>query len=964
MTPTPADPESLDNAWSDPATWGGKVPEAGDFVEIPQGMSVMLDTTTAPLSGLAIKGELIGFDAGSIGITSDFIAVEGRLEIGTVSDPFDSQATLTLTGTDPRAVTPYSGQIGNKALGVVGTGQLELHGATAAKVSWTQIVEDARPGDTSLRTFQPVNWTPGDRIVLAPSGYDPLEAEELTVESVNGDVVSFSPPLRFLHTGTTQSYEGKLLDNRAEVGLLTRNIVVQGDDQSQLSVDPDTGFETGFGGHSIFRDDALIRIAGAEFRRMGQTGSKGRYSVHWHIAGDQSGDYVKDSSIHHSFQRAVVMHQSDNILAENNVAYHIANHAFIPSEDGNEAGNDFIKNLSVLSYSPEPEDFAFRSDTIPGASSQGEFRSSGFWMKNAGHTFRGNHVAGAYEGMGFFFDRVDALDDPLREPLVFADNLAHTVHREEEGFRLQLTYPEITRGHALMFGAFLEGEEVLAERFTAYNNFSGGWLEDRNARITDSILSDNGVGTFLLRSLIDGLVVVGRSENAFRDDKPEFGANETLFPGRSGAVHMPPAHGNIRAPVIKDLTVINEDDAAIVHNFLQIGPGSRVEKLKLVNTETPLVLGRVNPVIYDGFRHDQAFEDPLGAAAGDGQPSVFVKQRSPLVGAGCDFNRGAQGYRCLAADSYRVEFLHGSDSPDYAFADDGVEVLLSANPRGVIHMKSGNDTFSYLRDDKAYDIVWKDGHDVPATLDMEITRAADNPVQLRFEMASAPSAVRMDGTSVSRAPSLDALNGAGGSGWFHDAAARKLHVRFLSGEDSYDVAIMGQAGTNEDVAADPVGDVSTSAGLTYDVYQKGASQAPKVDLSALGPKIRSGTVAGLNRAVMNDDEDAVAVFRGYIDIREEGEHAFLSSGNPFTDVYIGGTYIGGRVPGVSEGPQPLRRLRLKPGLHELLIVQSYDPDAIRGDAVMKLHHKAPSTRGFGNSNNTPLIDDRLLRRGG
>ena len=103
--------QTLENAWSDPATWGGAVPQAGDYVVIEPGRTVMLDTDTAPLAGLAIQGTLIGHDGGPISITSDFVAVEGRFEIGTEADPFENEAVITLTGEDGRE-TPYSGQIG------------------------------------------------------------------------------------------------------------------------------------------------------------------------------------------------------------------------------------------------------------------------------------------------------------------------------------------------------------------------------------------------------------------------------------------------------------------------------------------------------------------------------------------------------------------------------------------------------------------------------------------------------------------------------------------------------------------------------------------------------------------------------------------------------------------------------------------------------------------------------------
>ena len=60
-----------------------------------------------------------------------------------------------------------------------------------------------------------------------------------------------------------------------------------------------------------------------------------------------SGSYVKDCSIHNSFNRAINIHDSHNILIENNVIYNTKG-ASIYLEDGIETGNILQYNLLVF----------------------------------------------------------------------------------------------------------------------------------------------------------------------------------------------------------------------------------------------------------------------------------------------------------------------------------------------------------------------------------------------------------------------------------------------------------------------------------------------------------------------------------------------------------------------------------------------------------------------------------------
>ncbi len=66
-------------------------------------------------------------------------------------------------------------------------------------------------------------WQAGDEIVLASTDYNPRQAERRTITAVNGNTITLDEPLEYMHFGEI-TYG---VDERGEVGLLTRNIKVQ-----------------------------------------------------------------------------------------------------------------------------------------------------------------------------------------------------------------------------------------------------------------------------------------------------------------------------------------------------------------------------------------------------------------------------------------------------------------------------------------------------------------------------------------------------------------------------------------------------------------------------------------------------------------------------------------------------------------------------------------------------------------
>lgn len=101
---------------------------------------------------------------------------------------------------------------------------------------------------------------------------------------------------------------------RAEVALLSRNVVV--------TATPDPSNEL-HGGHLIILHTPNVQqhIEGVQFKQMGQQGNLGRYPIHFHLSHNVSGSTVKANSIIESNQRCIVIHGSNEVLIESNVAY-------------------------------------------------------------------------------------------------------------------------------------------------------------------------------------------------------------------------------------------------------------------------------------------------------------------------------------------------------------------------------------------------------------------------------------------------------------------------------------------------------------------------------------------------------------------------------------------------------------------------------------------------------------------
>jgi hypothetical protein len=187
------------------------------------------------------------------------------------------------------------------------------------------------------------------------------------------------------------------LEERAEVGLLSHNVVVTGDPSSWPK----------HGAHVMLMRCPLCKSGGGrgrfsntEFRVMGQKQALGRYPIHWHMQLDHGqGQYLKNCSIHQSSNRAVTIHGSDYVTVEDNVAYHHAGHGIF-LEDGSEQHNVIRRNLVMESERPSAGEELLPSDN---QFSQFQNQTPGvFWITNPNNIIEDNVATGS-TGTGYWF---------------------------------------------------------------------------------------------------------------------------------------------------------------------------------------------------------------------------------------------------------------------------------------------------------------------------------------------------------------------------------------------------------------------------------------------------------------------------------------------------------------------------------------------------------------------------------
>lgn len=276
--------EKTQKLWSDKSIWSdGVLPSVGENLYIPSSWHLYIDTDTPIFQYVEINGILEFPRNQTATLRSNWIFVRaGKIISGSEEDPVQADVThsIILYGNPSSEAFAFSNEIeaGNKVLAI--TGAVEMHGYP--KIAWTLLAQNVYPGE-SIIFVDSVDWSVGDEIVISPSGFDSSESEKFTIKNVIGSLPSFGSerileeidfstdsdwinanknrnkgkdrsntdgtlsyntviakstgiskiildrPISFYHAGAPLQIFEKIVDVRAEVGLLTRNVRIMAD---------------------------------------------------------------------------------------------------------------------------------------------------------------------------------------------------------------------------------------------------------------------------------------------------------------------------------------------------------------------------------------------------------------------------------------------------------------------------------------------------------------------------------------------------------------------------------------------------------------------------------------------------------------------------------------------------------------------------------------------------------------
>jgi cell migration-inducing and hyaluronan-binding protein len=257
-----------------------------------------------------------------------------------------------------------------------------------------------------------------------------------------------------------------------------------------------------------------------------------RYPIHWHLVGDAKGQYIKNASLHDTYNRCVTVHGTNDLQVENNVTYNTVGHCFF-MEDGIEHGNQFVHNLAIqtkchptkpciptnLAAAGESAGFDDRQAVRANGQASKEVllpsdnTVASFWITNPDNVYRDNVAAGS-DSNGFWmslpehpngaFEGSDQSKAtwPRRTPFrEFKGNVAHSNYDSfmfDRNIAANNTFSVTGSSHQGKENpadATSKTVESVFENLIAYKNRNGGiWGRGEMHTFRNVKLADNAIG--------------------------------------------------------------------------------------------------------------------------------------------------------------------------------------------------------------------------------------------------------------------------------------------------------------------------------------------------------------------------------------------------------------------------------------------------------------------------------------
>ncbi|KAK7490147.1 hypothetical protein BaRGS_00018669 [Batillaria attramentaria] len=356
------------------------------------------------------------------------------------------------------------------------------------------------------------SWNVGEQIVVASTDFDWRQAEMTTImecSQCQPDEIRVTGPFRYTHYGEI-TYN---VDERAEVALLSRSVLIEGELEDDCYSFTEREIEVceryqkdTFGAHiQALHGHANFHVQHAELYHVGQQAHLGSYPLHFHMCDDASGSWVRNNSIHHSFSRCVTVHGTDYAEVSDNACYDHLGHGYF-LEDSAEQNNVFRGNLGIGTQ----HGTLLLSDRKPEQCEEMELKRlfcdglATFWITHPNNVFENNVAAGCdfgvmVEGRVSIGEEVKSVYAPENAFLQEADTFYDPREPNNENGEPRISY---------------------LERVTVYKNKDMDlWIRGGNYHIIQSTIADAKVGIYPAHSVpntsvqIHNSIFVGETDN-------------------------------------------------------------------------------------------------------------------------------------------------------------------------------------------------------------------------------------------------------------------------------------------------------------------------------------------------------------------------------------------------------------------------------------------------------------------
>ena len=155
------------------------------------------------------------------------------------------------------------------------------------------------------------HWEVGAQIVVTSHTRVFNEGQERTISAIQPSTIPGYAEILLDAPILRPTTEVDYPDFAVEVALLSRNIVFDA-----VEGDP-------MGGHLEVRRTPFVQqmMDGVEIVNFGHPGVPGRYPIHTHFCRDMAGSVISRNSVRLSKQRCIVLHGTDGVLVQQNVAF-------------------------------------------------------------------------------------------------------------------------------------------------------------------------------------------------------------------------------------------------------------------------------------------------------------------------------------------------------------------------------------------------------------------------------------------------------------------------------------------------------------------------------------------------------------------------------------------------------------------------------------------------------------------